>query len=548
MSTVRLGAESTDARTLAVQPSASQGRRWVWPAGFIAVGLVLFAAYLAEARTVPIMSDTASNALQAWDMLHGNLLLRGWTVTDVSFYTTELPEYALVEAVHGLGAESAHIAAALTYTLVVIGAALLAKGRADGREGLIRAVLAGGILVAPPVGTGAVTTLLSDPDHTGTQVLLLVIWLILDRARPRWFVPVIMAALLAWGQVADPLVMYEGAVPLVLVCAMRLYRRRDVLAGRLRESWYELSLAAGAIVSVKVAGLALELIRHAGGFKVWQPLQTFAVIGSLYNNLWVTVQSVLVLFGADFSRQPLNAHAGIALVHLAGVALAGWGVARALRRFTSCELVVQVLAVTAVVLLAAFILNGKPNTTNGPHEIVGLLVVGAILAGRLLGGQLIRDRHLAVLGVVLACYLAVLAHGVVQRPPYDPNRRLADWLQAHHLDYGLATYWNASVVTLDSGGRVQVRPVNWAPGPDRIVAVQWESASSWYDPRLHDARFLVLPGPRTGCSRGTPGQWLAAVRAAYGPPAASYRAVGAVILVWHKNLLDHVSKPVGRYC
>jgi len=153
-----------------------------------------------------------------------------------------------------------------------------------------------------------------------------------------------------------------------------------------------------------------------------------------------------------------------------------------------------------------------------------------------------------VLGVVLACYLAVLAHGVVQRPPYDPNRRLADWLQAHHLDYGLATYWNASVVTLDSGGRVQVRPVNWAPGPDRIVAVQWESASSWYDPRPHDARFLVLPGPRTGCSTGAPGQWLAAVRAAYGPPAASYRAVGAVILVWHKNLLDHVSKPVGRYC
>ena len=548
MGAAGLAARSTDARTPAVQPSASQGRRWLWPAGFIAVGLVLFAAYLAEARTVPIMSDTASNALQAWDMLHGNLLLRGWTVSDVSFYTTELPEYALVETVRGLGAQSAHIAAALTYTLVVLGAALLAKGRTGGREGLIRAVLAGGILMAPPVGTGAVVTLLSDPDHTGTQVLLLVIWLILDRARPRWFIPVIVGALLAWGQVADPLVMYEGVLPLVLVCAMRLYRRRDGLAGKLRESWYELSLAAGAIVSVKVAELALGLIRHAGGFKIWPPLQTFAVIASLYDNLWVSAQSVLVLFGADFSGRPLNAHAGIALVHLAGVALAGWGVARALRRFTSCELVVQVLAVAAVVLLTAFILAGQPNSSSGPHEIVGVLVVGAVLAGRLLAGQLIRDRHLAVLGVVLACYLAVLAHSVVQRPSYDPNRQLADWLQAHHLDYGLATYWNASVVTLDSGGRVQVRPVNWAPGPNRIVAVQWESVSSWFDPRLHDARFLVLPGPRTGCSSGTPGQWLATVRAAYGPPAASYRAVGMVILVWHKNLLDHVSMPVGRSC
>ena len=49
-----------------------------------------------------------------------------------------------------------------------------------------------------------------------------------------------MAVLLAWVQVGDPLVLYEGVVPLVLVCAIRVYRRR----GSLQENWYELSLAA----------------------------------------------------------------------------------------------------------------------------------------------------------------------------------------------------------------------------------------------------------------------------------------------------------------
>jgi hypothetical protein len=39
-------------------------------------------------------SDGASNALEAWDLLHGNWLLRGWTLTDVSFYTTR-PHHAL---------------------------------------------------------------------------------------------------------------------------------------------------------------------------------------------------------------------------------------------------------------------------------------------------------------------------------------------------------------------------------------------------------------------------------------------------------------------
>ena len=44
------------------------------------------------------MSDGASQALQAWAMLHGNVLLQGLVaVGRVPFNTTELPEYLLVE-------------------------------------------------------------------------------------------------------------------------------------------------------------------------------------------------------------------------------------------------------------------------------------------------------------------------------------------------------------------------------------------------------------------------------------------------------------------
>ena len=109
-------------------------RRWAWSAGFAAAGLALFAAYLRQAQTVPVISDGGSFALQAWDMLHGNVLLRGWTTGDLSYYTTELPQYALVELAHGLNADVVHIATAMTYTLLVLGAALLARGtRPDAR-------------------------------------------------------------------------------------------------------------------------------------------------------------------------------------------------------------------------------------------------------------------------------------------------------------------------------------------------------------------------------------------------------------------------------
>ena len=79
---------------------------------------------------MPINADGASNALQAWDMLHGNPILRGWTVTDVSFYTTELMQYASIELIYGFGEDTFRIAAAMTYTLLVLLAAAVAKGNA----------------------------------------------------------------------------------------------------------------------------------------------------------------------------------------------------------------------------------------------------------------------------------------------------------------------------------------------------------------------------------------------------------------------------------
>jgi hypothetical protein len=517
--------------------AAPRPRRWIQPVLFAAAGLVLFLAYLRQAQTVPVIADGGSFALQAWDMLHGNVLLHGWTTADLSFYTTELPQYALVELIHGLNADVVHIAAAMTYTLLVLGAALLAKGQASGREGVVRMLVAAGIMLAPSLGTGS-STLLSNSDHTGTQVPMLVIWLILDRARPRAWVPVVIALLLAWVQIADPLVLYEGVIPLVLVGLIRAYRRHGTQWESWRESWYELALAAGAIVSAGVAAAALKVIHYLHGFILQPPTATFVVVDTMYRNVWVAVESVLLLFGADFSGEQLGKHAAIALVHLAGVALAVWAFGRALRRFGTQDLVVQLLAVTAVVLLATFVLRGNPNVAGSAHEIAGVLPIGAVLAGRLLGGPLVKARLVPVLALGLACYLVILAHNVVQLPPNDPNGQLAAWLQANHLRYGLADYWNANTVTLDSRDQVQLRYVSRVG--DKLVKRPWETKGSWYDPAQHDATFLVTPGPVKACTAGTQARWQAVATTMYGPPSATYKVDGFTVLVWDKNLLSRL--------
>ena len=126
----------------APSPWSASRRRWIEVAAFALAAAALFAVYLRLSRTVPENSDEANVLLVASDMLHGNLLLHGWYLTDVSFYTTEVPQYALLEIFFGLHPDTAHIAAAMTYTLVVVLAVLLARGGFTSRAAVIRLLIA----------------------------------------------------------------------------------------------------------------------------------------------------------------------------------------------------------------------------------------------------------------------------------------------------------------------------------------------------------------------------------------------------------------------
>ena len=88
-------------------------------------------------------------------------------MSDVSFYPTELPQYALLESFLGLHMQTAHVAAAMTYTLTFLLAVLLARSGSTGRAALIRTLIAAGIMVAPQIGLGVFSLDLSV-GHIGT--------------------------------------------------------------------------------------------------------------------------------------------------------------------------------------------------------------------------------------------------------------------------------------------------------------------------------------------------------------------------------------------
>ena len=529
------------------QPETERGpgrrvsaRRLLVAAAVVLAVALLFLAYVRVSRTYPENSDESNDLLMAWDMLHGNVLLHGWYLSDVSFITTELPQYALLVWLFGLHADTAHIAAAMTYTLVVVFSVLLARGRVPRREGRARMLLTAGLVFAPQLGVGVFVLLLSL-GHIGTAVPLLLTWLVIDRCPPRPWVPVLVGLLLTWVLIADSLVLLVGVVPLVAVCALRvsrdLARRQDTsVQAVLRARWYELSLAVAAIAAQGLASLAGRLLQayiHPLAYQL-APVHTWA------RHAWVTGKGLLVLFGAKPEGPP--AAMAFALLHLAGVALVAWAVLRVARRFLSWpDMISQILLVAMVLNVAAYVPSTLANATDlNAREFAVVLPFGAVLAGRTLAASLQvglrrRPRPAVLLaGALLACYAAGLGYAAAQPSVSPMNARLARFLAAHHLTSGIGGYWLSSVVTVGSEGAVTIRAVASLP----LAPYPWEAKSSWYDPGPNRANFLVTSNAPGFFNHWKPRQ---GVLPALGRPVRTYHTGHYTVYVYDKNLLAELS-------
>jgi hypothetical protein len=519
----------------AQSPAPAPGRpRWRWRAGYVTAGLLLFLCYLRVSGTVAVTADGGNNAMQAWDMLHGNWLLRGWVLGDASYYPTELPEYALVEIFRGLGSGIVHICGALTYTLLVVLASLLAKGSRGDREGLIRALIAGGIMIAPQLGAANAGVLLLEPDHLGTAVPLLLTLLLLDRSARRWWVPAAVGLLLAWGQIADLTVLAMGVLPVVVVCGTRAYRDIVQRGEPARAHWFDLALAASAVASVGVADGVVKLIGVLGGYTVLPVSTALAPSAAWPAHVTMVADGVLRLFGAAFYLGPVGLATGLSIIHLAGVGLAVWAIARVIRHFLTWEdLIAQLLTVAIVVQVTVYALSMLPVVDYADHEIAIVLPFGAALAARVLAGRLTRARLLPVLAVLACGYLAALGYGMSQPGVPARDAALATWLSSHHLTAGLSTYGDAGSVELASHGAVMIAVPDLHSGYAGSGSM-FEGTSANFDPARHYVNFAVTTR-LAGSAFSIPPRSLIRV---FGEPARTYHYQAWTIMTWNKNLLD----------
>jgi hypothetical protein len=500
-------------------------------AATVGSGALLLLVYERLSATAAITADSANAVLQGRAIAGGNVLLSGWTLSGASFYATDLPFNILFAAIRGLSPAVAHDVGAAIYALLVVAACLLARGRERGARAVGRVAVTLVLLVAPAPGV-AVQLLLLGPFHVGTTLVLLLGLLALDAAGDRLWGAAVLGVVLALALVSDALALYVGVIPIVLVSILRLSRSR----GR---SGSDLALVAAALLAIPASLLLGFAFQQLGGFALVPRQGAFAQIDDMSRNVSLTIEGVLLLFGANFFGQPLASLDTLsALVHLAGLALVlvtCQGVLAAWRRGQEPDRVTQALVVAIVCDLAAYLFSNQAIDVMTSRYLVPFLAFGAVLAGRAGADRLWTGRLRRPAAVVAAAYLVL--GGLSLRTPLAPapEGQLEAFLEQHDLTYGVAGYWQASTVTVESGGRVRVRALDLGTTP-KPSAYLWEAEGSWYDPAHpgNDARFVLRDTWDTRSADRT------AVEAAFGPPSQVYRVGRYEVLVWDRNLLEEL--------
>jgi hypothetical protein len=500
-------------------------RSWLVAAAVVAGAVILFTLLLRISMRGVLNSDGATNALQAMNILHGNLLLHSWTLDDATYYGFELPLFVLTEAVLGLHTLDMHVVGSLTYLIVIAFAMLVARRNSSGLAAVARCGIVLTILAVPLIMPLGVALLDELPNHIGTSVFLLGPFWLADRAPSRWFTAPLIALILAIGQLSDATVRYIAVPAIVLVCGYRMLAERRLAGG-------DAAIGVAAIGSVPIELAIRAVIIHFGGFAMIQPRTTISPV-----TLWpLHAERAIALAAGLFGFSGFGRHTTIGLLAcwcgLICVIAACAGVGRVVWTWRTAGRAEQMLVTVIAVFFAVFIVS----TYTVQRELLPVLPCGAALAARACvpAGITISARAWIVAGAAGLAAILPLSLAAV-RPPLKPTVvPLTAWLDAHGLKYGIGPFWIASTISVQSGDKVRVPPVSapWQLFP--FAAPTRATKASWYNPSSYDATFLIA-----GYAPARAG--LAIAKRYFGRPASRQDVAGYEVLIYRKNLLKEVA-------
>jgi len=513
--------------------------------GLLALGAAVFVALLlASLHVVGGNSDGATVVLEGQALRSGHVLLSGWSLSYDSFWSLDAPFYALAVLLAGVRTALLNVVPCVIATAVVLVAVVLATERRRGAAAIAAAATVLGLLALP--GRALSLFFLAGPYHVATVLFCLVGFAALRRGTygPGFFVAVVAFAA---GLLGDLQTLELGMLPALGAGALALYRSRDWRAEAPR-------LVAPVVAGVVAVGVRVVAVA-IGSFSIARA-NPFASGHEILANARHLFSFGAALVGLDAGPfGPSGVPLGLALVHVVGLAvvLGGpaatvVGVLRTLRRAAGTDKgpswrLDEVLLFAFVGDAVAFVVLPITESDAYARYLTGAVVFGAVLGARRVGDLMERiparrRSPVAAAGLsVLALFAAGFALSLRGPSAPRPAAGIVPFLLQRGLTVGVGDYWSSSIVSVESGGSVLVRPVVSTP-EGKLLRYDKQSAAGWYTGTsfqfyLYDSAFIWNGDDR------------AAAVATFGRPARTYVFGSYRVLVFPRRFTVSVAGSSG---
>lgn len=444
---------------------------------FIPVIIVFF---ICQASFIAVDSDYSNLVLEANDILHGNVFLRDWNLTGLSFFTTDLL-YFIIAVLFGSVSKSAIFIATglMSAVAVILGYYLCESKKMTVYDKFIYLFLC----LIP-----ANFAMLSMRAHTGAVIWAFFSILLLqqDMKQPKLSKRIWALILLSLGYAGDPITLILGILPLALYCFVSLVNQRLDLEKKIS---FEKKIAL-CVVAVFLGTVLDKFFFLIGGanknsflsMRVFEPFENWHDKTILY------FQSLLSLGDASFMGQPIISLQTIPFFANTVLIILGFIlVFRSIWKWLKADehdFISVVLSIGFLIISLLYIITDISVDLMSSRYIATYIIVFAVLIVRnkdwlfsfVRFNKKIAPISLMILLIVSFSFKAsALLH---EKKATVSQEGLAAYLEEKELQTGFASFWNASSVTVLSHGNVKVRAIIYNSG--FYDSFNWFCKNSWY--------------------------------------------------------------------
>jgi hypothetical protein len=486
--------------------------------------IVFFFAFLHISLSIPYNSDSAVPILESYSILHGNVLLHSWYLSSDNFYTIDLLFYIIAQYFFGFIPQLMQYVQIVIYLLMAFVSLYVVN--INNKKIQLLPFLIYVITILTP-SYYFLSTSLMGPTHIGTVLFSLIgfllIYKIQNKLKSKYLLSIILFIITTLIVFGDPFGIWIAILPIILSSLIYLFINKN--------SKKEDFLILGTTLLALIVGETLRSnITKFGGFRIVHLGMYFASLQNSILHLYYLIYSILKLNGSYFFSQNLLklSTVEILLRLIITIALFIPFIYIFRSNIKKVNRINLILALGMLFNILAFIFGNVIINTGTTRYLIPFVIFGGILLARTAPSYIEKSKKIMVLTIIYSTILILFfVHYTIFAPTYMPHKQenLITFLNSHKLKDGYATYWNSSILTVETKGSVNIRSV--VRNGTIYSPYLWLNSSNWYK---QSGNFLIVSN---GLNRKVN---INAAVYTFGKYEYKYIIKGYTILVWKNNI------------